>query len=272
MPSEFRFEDMPLERKLVILAVVLFVNLIVISSQMMLKNNQSLLQNFLGAIVSPFQIGVQRSADFVADKWNRYLFLKNLYPKYLQLQKKYLQLQNQDYQLKKALGDFEFIERIKAKYSNFRMANVVGIDSNFQFNQITIDLGRQAGIREGSAVLNEDGELVGKVVTPITAFTSMVRLITSKIGGVGSYVESNMLEGLLTGNNTANCSFKYLIDNKPVKVGETVISSGTDLIFPPYIPIGKIVKIERDFLMLKITVQPFFTQKSIKRLIVFAND
>jgi rod shape-determining protein MreC len=272
MPSDYRFEDIPIERKLIILAVVLFFNLIVISSQMMLKNNQSVLQNLLGSVVSPFQFGVQRSTDFVADKWNHYLFLKNLYPKYLRLQKKYLQLQEQDYQLKKAIGDYAFLERVKSRVSNFRMANVVGIDSNFQFNQITIDLGRQASIREGAAVLNEDGELVGKVVPPIAAFTAMVRLITSKIGGVGAYVESNMLEGLLTGNNTSTCNFKYLIENKPVKLDETIVSSGTDLIFPPYIPIGRIVKIERDFLMLKITVKPFFTEKSIKRLIVFTND
>ena len=82
----------------------------------------------------------------------------------------------------------------------------------------------------------------------------------------------DLLEGLLTGNNTTICNFKYLIENKEVKSGDRVITSGTDKIFPPYLPIGKVKTVKKEYLIQKVEVEPFFIKSSIKQLVVIAND
>ena len=120
-------------------------------------------------------------------------------------------------------------------------------------------------------VLNGDAEVVGKIVEPISLFSARVRLITSPIDGVGAYIKKNKLEGLLKGNNTTICVFKYLVENKPVSVGDEIITSGTDQIFPPYIPIGRVVKIEKEYLIQEVFVKPYFVEKSFKKLIVLKN-
>jgi cell shape-determining protein MreC len=96
-------------------------------------------------------------------------------------------------------------------------------------------------LAENDVVLNGDAELVGKITKPLTAFSASVRLITSSIGGSGAYIESNMLEGLLKGSDGPDCSFQYLLANKNVLLGDNVITSGTDLIYPYCLPIGNVI-------------------------------
>ncbi|MCP5046077.1 MAG: rod shape-determining protein MreC, partial [bacterium] len=140
-------------------------------------------------------------------------------------------------------------------------------------SNVSIDKGSGDGIVKDMIVLNSEGELVGKTVEPISFFSAKVRLITSATGGIGAYIDQkDKLEGLLTGTDSPLCNFKYLIENKPVSEGDRVITSGTDRIFPPYLPIGKVVKVEKEYLTQTIEVEPFFIKRSIKQLIIITND
>jgi cell shape-determining protein MreC len=61
------------------------------------------------------------------------------------------------------------------------------------------------------------------------------------------------------------------MENAPVEIGDEVITSGTDEIFPPYLPVGKVVEIKKEYLTQKIWVKPYFVDKSIKQLIIIKN-
>ena len=137
---------------------------------------------------------------------------------------------------------------------------------------LVIDKGMRAGLVENNVVLNRDGELVGRIVRPLTAFSAPVRLITSPVGGTGATIESNMLEGLLKGENRAECSFKYLLANKPVQLGDRVITSGTDMIYPSFLPIGRVTAIAKDYLTQTIIVRPYFIDKPLNKLVVLLHE
>ena len=77
---------------------------------------------------------------------------------------------------------------------------------------------------------------------------------------------------MLKGDNRAECSFQYLLANKPVRLGDQVITSGTDLIYPNYLPIGKVTAIGKDYLTQKISVRPFFVDKPLKKLVVLLHE
>lgn len=265
-------DNLPTERKIMILVGVLFFHLILVSTNVVLKNERTLLQNILGTIISPFQIGFQKTVDFVSDQLKHYVFLKNSYKKYRDLKQKYTQLKYENYLLKQKIIDQNFLEQVKSKSSDFIKADVISIDKNFPLTNFLINKGSSDGIVKDMIVLNPKMELVGKIVEPISLFSSKVRLITSSIGGIGAYIHSIEMEGLLTGNNTSICSFKYLIEKAPVQTGETLVTSGTDKIFPPGIPIGEIVAVEKEYLTQKIDVEPFFIKSPIKRLIIISND
>lgn len=260
------------ERKVAILAMVLFFHLIVVSTGVVLENERTLLHNIFATIASPFQIGFQKSVDWVSYQMRHYVFLKNSFTKYHKLKKEYTRLKRENYLLKEKIAQKEFLDEVKKKRSQFINVAVISIDSNFPLGSIYVNKGTYHGIAKDMIVLNLENQLVGKVVEPVTLFSAKVRLITSARGGIGAYIEKNKLEGLLTGNNTRECNFKYLIENKPVANGDRVVTSGTDRIFPPYIPIGEVVAVKKEYLTQEVKVEPFFVRSTIKQLIVIAYE
>jgi len=264
--------ELSTEKKSAVLVLILFVNLIMISSQIILKSRQSLLQTAVANMLTPLQLTFQKASDFLGGELDRYLFVRGIFKKYQLLKKKQLDLRIENYTLRRDLRDLNALAGAQKKFVNFRLANVISVDVNFPFSSLMIDQGTSAGLMENNVVLNTDAELVGRIVKPLTAFSAQVRLITSSIGGAGAYIESNMLEGLLKGDNRAECSFQYLMANKPVRLGDQVITSGSDLLYPNYLPIGKVTKIGKDYLTQKISVRPFFVDKPLKKLVVLLHE
>lgn len=260
------------ERKSFILIFLLFLNLILMSFNIILKNDKSLIENIIGTLISPFQVGFQKTTDFLSHEIKRYVFLKNMYQQYYDLKNKHKELKYQNYLLRKQLTEIEFQDRIKKSNLNFIGVEVISVDNSIPFSSVFINQGSSQGIKKNMVLVNEDGELVGRVEDPITLFSAKVRLITSSLGGLGAYVKKNKLEGFLTGSNQKKCQFKYLMENAPVEIGDEVITSGTDGIFPPYLPIGKVVEIEKEYLTQKIWVKPYFSDKSIKQLVIIKSS
>ena len=87
------------EKKSAVLVLVLFVNLILISSQIMLKNRQSLLQSVVANMVMPLQLTFQKASDFVSGELDRYFFLRGIFKKYQLLKKQQLDLRIENYAL-----------------------------------------------------------------------------------------------------------------------------------------------------------------------------
>jgi len=272
MPYNPGKNELSAERKATVLVLILFINLILISSQIILKNRRSLLQVIIANMITPLQLTIQKSSDFVSSELNRYFFLRNIYKKYQLLKKKHVDLKIENYSLKKQLRELNVPKGVKGKFSHFITATVISVDVNFPYGSVMIDQGLRAGLAENDVVLNGDAELVGKIVEPLTAFSAQVRLITSSIGGTGAYIESNMLEGLIKGSDGPDCSFQYLLANKTVLLGANVITSGTDLIYPNYLPLGRVIKVEQDYLTQKILVRPFFIEKPLKKLVVLTYE
>jgi rod shape-determining protein MreC len=227
-----------------------------------------LIENIIGTVLSPFQVGFQKTIDFMSHEIKRYVFLKNMYRQYFELKEQHRKLKHQNYLLRKQLAEVEFQARVKKTNLNFQGVKVISVDNSIPFSSVFINRGSSNGIQKDMVLINEDGELVGRVVDPITPLSAKVRLITSSLGGLGVYIKKNKLEGFLTGNNQKYCLFKYLMENAPVEIGDEVTTSGTDEIFPPYLPVGRVVEIEKEYLTQKIWVKPYFVGKSIKQLVV----
>jgi rod shape-determining protein MreC len=272
MPYDRPGGELNQEKKALVLIALLFLNLLLISTQIVLKNSQPLLQTIFLNTVAPFQVAFERSTDFVSNQLKQYVFLKGIHRRYQDLQRQYMELKYRQYKLQQELNDQNAARRVRLWHGNFLLTHVVSVDINFPLHTLLIDLGSRDGVEENMVVLNTDSELVGRVVKPIGTGTATVRLITSSTGGAGAYLQSNMLEGFITGDNTSECSFKYLLENKPVHMGDRVVTSGTDLLFPPYLPVGRVVRIEKDYLTQRVRVKPYFVDKSIKLLILLTRE
>jgi rod shape-determining protein MreC len=260
------------ERKSAVLVLILFVDLILISSQIMLKNQQSLLQAAVANVVMPLQITFRKATDFVGSELQRYVFLRGVYRRHQQLKQKYVGLRIENVALRRQLRDLRTLAAARGRFPRFLLAAVISVDINFPYSELTIDRGARAGLVENDVVLNTDADLVGRISKPLTPFSARVRLLTSPLGGTGAAIEANMLEGLLKGRNGPECRFEYLLANKPVRVGDRVVTSGTDLIYPSFLPVGRVTAIGQDYLTQRIAVRPYFVDKPINRLVVLLHE
>jgi rod shape-determining protein MreC len=141
---------------------------------------------------------------------------------------------------------------------------VIARSPSLWFTTITVDVGTSDGVHRNQPVIDGAG-LVGKV-TDVTSDAAIVTLITDHSSGVSSTVQKLNDSGILqtAAGNPNDLLLEFLPAKSPVKVGQTVVTSGTkssrlDSLFPPGIPIGTVTKADPEELNLyqRVHVKPF---------------
>lgn len=258
-------------RTIVFLVAVLFFNLLLMSGRIILKDDRSLLMTVVGFVVTPVEVAFQETVNFFSRNLRRYVFVTNNFQRYRLLRKEYSRLKYENYLLRQRVEALDFRQRNLTDPSRIAAAQLVLVDPNFPYNTILVDRGSLHGIRSGMVAINEDGDLVGRIIEPVQLFASRVRLITSARGGVGAVIERDRMEGLVIGENSRICSFRYLMEDLAVREGDMVVTSGTDGLFPPGLPLGKVVSVRQAQLTQDVKVRPHFIAKPMKRLMIIKN-
>ncbi len=118
---------------------------------------------------------------------------------------------------------------------------------------IYIDKGSNAGIAPDMAVITSGG-IVGKVLR-VYPSTSLVLMINDQSSGVGAMLEKSRLQGVVRGTPNGELVLDRVMSDEQVTVGETLLSSGGDQIFPKGLPVGTVSKVSAGkemFLSLKV--------------------
>ncbi|HJW67833.1 MAG TPA: rod shape-determining protein MreC [Candidatus Binatia bacterium] len=122
-------------------------------------------------------------------------------------------------------------------------ARVIGHDASGLSRTITIDQGTTAGIVKGAAVLAPGG-LVGQVFLA-SPHAARVLLVTDHNSGVDAVVQRTRGRGIVEGTIEGRCGLKFVKRTEDLQVGDLVLSSGLDGIFPPGLPVGRIDAVDK---------------------------
>ena len=126
---------------------------------------------------------------------------------------------------------------------HLKLGNVVMRDPANWWRSVQIDLGIRDGLRANMPVLTTEG-LVGRV-SSVSAATSQVILLGDRNCRVSARVDNPANDiGVLGAGGPLDSSLvelTYLASSANLKPGQNVFTSGQGGIFPPGIPIGKIV-------------------------------
>lgn len=123
--------------------------------------------------------------------------------------------------------------------------------------KVIVNLGTRQGIAAGQAVIDELG-VVGQV-TQVYPFSSEVTLVTDKDLAVPVQVERSGLRAVAFGNSrSATIDLPYLPVNVDIQVGDTLVTSGIDGVYPAGLAVGKVTFIDRQTYapFARITCQP----------------
>ncbi len=172
--------------------------------------------------------------------------------------------QRQNIQLRKLLH-FQEKHRLPVHAT---IANVIGRDASAFSRLIFIDHGSRDLIKVHDPVLTPRG-IVGQVITS-SPFSAKIMLITDSHSSCDVLVQRTRERGILQGNNRELCQLSYLMRSADIQVGDTIITSGMDGVYPKGIPVGTIVSVDRenDGLCQKVMVQPFANLNGLEEIII----
>ncbi len=111
-------------------------------------------------------------------------------------------------------------------------------------NRIVIDRGSQHGVQPGHPVINSQG-VVGQVVR-VSPITSEVSLVTDPSLTIPVNLPRSGLRSVASGTGDGQqVDLKYLNINAEVEVGDILVTSGLDGLYPSGLPVAKINRVER---------------------------
>lgn len=147
-------------------------------------------------------------------------------------------------------------------------AQVVLHDMTGWFQTLITDKGFRDNIASDMAVVNDEG-VVGRIMD-ISDRYSRVLLITDPGSSVDAIIQRNRVRGILAGKDANSCILKYVRGNLDVQVGDLIITSGKDGVFPKGLRLGTVQGVFKDpvDLFQKIEVKPLVRLSAIEELLI----
>ena len=189
-----------------------------------------------GELLVELDQGVIRPFDVFQSKPNQEQYLKDA--KVQELEAKIVDLESQNKNLKALL---KYVEKEPKNVSTIP-ARVVGRGADNWWQQVTLNRGSLAEIKEGYIVKAEGG-LVG-LIESVTANTSRVLLISDMNSQVGINISRTGAKGILRGDGSADAVLEFYEKVPNVKLGDVVSTSTYSSKFPSGVPIGKIKSLD----------------------------
>jgi rod shape-determining protein MreC len=146
-------------------------------------------------------------------------------------------------------------------------AEIIAGGATPDFRTLTIDKGTREGVSADMAVIAPAG-VVGRVVMP-SARAAKVQLLIDRNAAAGALVERSRAQGVVTGGGDDRLRLDYVSEVADVIVGDLVVTSGIDGIYPKGYVIGQIESVEKSGgAYKKITLKPAVDFTSLEEVLV----
>jgi rod shape-determining protein MreC len=233
-----------------LLLAVLLGQVILISAQVNTSSGTRVLQAVTFGILSQVQLGTARLFGGVRSIWDGYGGLRNVHAENQRLQEELMavRVRLQEYQALALRGrQLEGLLQLRSQTGLKTLAaDVVGRGAT-PLLTVTIDRGSTHGLRKDMAVVAAEG-VVGRIVEQPPLYAAKVQLLVDRDAGAGALVERSAAGGVVVGHDREGeppLRMEYVSNLADVKVGDRVLTSGVDGLFPRGFTIGSVVRVER---------------------------
>lgn len=241
--------DLLRKYRLALLAAIMVLAALLLYSQNLRREEPrtNFFEKLVLQVMAPFQTGTASLFQTLENWWDHYVWL-------MDVERENGRLLQENRHLTAELGRLEEVrltnQRLR-KLLDFREqqalvalpAQVVTDDATSWFRTVMIDKGSDDGVREGMPVVVAEG-VAGRVIRT-TARQSRVLLITDASSAIATLVQRNRIRGVCRGGGDG-LSFDFALREKDIEVGDLVITSGNGGIFPKGLPVGTVVRVERE--------------------------
>lgn len=234
------------QRTAVLFIAVVLGHIILISAQVNSSAGVPLLEVVTFGAFAEVQRGAASITGSIRDAWSGYGDLRGVRAENEALKRQLGELQVQFQQERARAERARQLERLLGFQQELRVdtvaASVIGASASLEFRGITIDKGTTAAVTANMAVIAPAG-LVGRIVTP-TAHASKVQLLIDRNAAAGALVERSRAQGIVIGENKDTLRMDFVAATADVNVGDTVVTSGVDGIYPRGFVIGTVEQVD----------------------------
>ena len=226
-------------------------------------------------LISPFQSAVSSIIDFTDGMWEHYFFLISVAHENDDLKKKLGFAEKKNNECREiALSNERFKKYVKLKQQspyNLLAAEVIARDPSPWFKTLIINKGADDGVNAGLPVMVSEG-IVGYVTTASSGFAKVL-LIIDRNSSVDALVQRTRARGITQGSARGLCRFDYALRELDITVGDTIVSSGLDGIYPKGLRIGSVSKVIRrnSGLFQDLELTPFVDFKKLEEVMIILN-
>jgi rod shape-determining protein MreC len=231
-------------RQMTFLATVVFLQVLLLAFQIKREHQVRLVRVWAAEIVTPFGRAGTWSFGRIGNVWSGYFNLHGTRSVNARLQSEVDQLQIQNRELESRASEADRLSLLL----NFRSAHpevsmlaaqVIEASADNTSHTIFINRGERDHLRNNLAVVTPDG-IVGKIVEVFPS-TAQVLLLNDKDSGVGALFADTRTHGVVKGNGDPVPRMDYVVNDEKVHVGEQILTSGEDRIFPKGLTIGTVM-------------------------------
>jgi rod shape-determining protein MreC len=227
--------------------VVIVGHIVLISAQVTSKSGMPVLQAVAFGLVAEVQRLGASGIDAVSGLWGGYVDLRGLRDENARLRQQLADAQLRLQQERALAQRSEELTRLLELRGRMNLATtaagVVAASATPDFRTITIDKGTTAGLRPDMAVLAAEG-IIGRVIVP-SARAAKVQLLNDRNAAAGALVERSRAQGVVMGIGEQTLRLDFVLGTADVKVGDQVVTSGIDGIYPKGFLIGRVDYVEK---------------------------
>jgi len=232
-------------RSLTLLAAIVLAQVLLLAVQIKSDRQVRLIRVWSVTMVSPLQRVGAWTIGHIHAGWSNYVDLRHTRRENQDLRSEVERLRRRNGELEGRAAEADRL----ADLFGFRQAHaevpmlaarVIGVSADSLSRTIYINRGRGHGVRKNMGVITPDGA-VGKVLE-VYPSTAQVLLLSDKESGVGSLLATTRTQGTVDGTGEPLLVMNYVRTDEQVSIGEQVLTSGLDRIFPKDLPIGTVAE------------------------------
>jgi rod shape-determining protein MreC len=261
-------------RNLIVLVGVLFAQILGLAVQVRRTTDNEptrLIRIWAVGAVTPLEKLLGWTQTSTGNLWHNYFYLRGVRAENRTLKAQIERMSLEQVRLSQDADQARRLQALLAFKEQFisqtMAAQVIGSSGSELSRSVYIDKGEHDGIKPDMAVITADG-IVGKVLR-VYRSTSLVLLIDDQTSGVGSILDKTRLQGILRGTPSGELVLEKVMSDETVSLGELVLTSGGDGIFPKGLLVGRVTKASPGSeLFLNIRVRPAADLSKLEEVLV----
>jgi rod shape-determining protein MreC len=262
-------------RPLTLLATVVLAQVLLLAFQIKRENNVRLIRYWAVELMTPLERAGTWTFSHVGGVWSGYVGLRNTRAENERLRTEVDKLRLRNYELESRSAEAQRLETLLNFHEShpeapMLAAQVIGASADPTSHTLFINRGERDRLRRNMGVITPDG-VVGKIVEVFPS-TAQVLLINDKDSGVGALFAASRTHGVVRGSGDPEPHMEYVINEEKLQLGDVIVTSGEDRIFPKDLLIGIVGSVKPGNPFQTISVQPAARLDRLEDVIVLLSQ